>query len=172
MLREKGAVILPRNKGLGADITFRAPRIGNNAKVEVKMVCDITTPNQYSLIKRDQQKQEKLRPCDDELFLIVFFLSLPNYDYRAGSLDGKSYPDRTFRNSGLHDQYRIVKKYLGTVPAWPVDQAFVQDLVLPSRNILAAIRGWCTCFSPPFVFDADIHLKKAVVGVAIWKICD
>jgi len=111
-----------------------------------------------------------LLPSNDDLFLVVFFLNLPNYKYGPGELDGKPYPARTFRNSGLLDQYYRVERCLGIPSDWLVDKPFVQNMTVPPQDVLQTVHRWCGCFSPPFDFDPDVHLKEAIVGIALWQI--
>ena len=103
-----------RNRSRGHDIVFRAG--GQCFSTEVKYVFDCTYDKWYrQAIPADRDKHPD--------YLVVFFVSLPNYYYLPGRYFGKYYRARQTNFVGLSTQYSQVCRFLGQAASWPTGSA-------------------------------------------------
>jgi hypothetical protein len=161
-----------QNKGAGQDVELGGIE-SSRALAEIKMVHTVTMPKYYPCIAADCVKLAmRRRDFDGDLFLVVFFIHLPNYRYPKGVFNGAGFPSRTFRNRGIQDQFERTRNQIGQEPAWPAKAPRIRSLTEPSSEVLAIVERWCALFecSPPWTFDSKEHLSDAAAGYAIWQI--
>lgn len=147
----------------GPDIVFQAE--AGKSTVQVKLLFDCTISKYLVDVEADRSK--------DCSYQVVFFVSLPNFQYPAGRWCGKDKlsPARQVTTSGVEAQYSLVRERLGAA-TWPTDGPLVNELPVFSTAVDAAIQAWLArVFKPkagPWSFDATAQLHGARIAVAVW----
>lgn len=152
-----------RRTGEGQDLTFSNRQTGRPASVEVKLLFDCSQSKHYATTARDWDKLEKVRASgtSGDLFLVVFFHQMPNYDYpkRSGYL----------HHQGIGAQFAELRRYIDRPPLWPVPAPYTHLIGPPSAEVKdLLLKRW-----PPRIdwkLDLSAHLREAGVGVAIWQV--
>ena len=137
--------------------------------VEVKYVFDCTYRKQYRFaIPGDREKNPD--------YQVVFFTSLPNYEYPGGLWYGERQCKRRTETITLvvvAAQYRKLCQFLGPA-SWPrtnsphcVDLSQGTETVTQDRIWRRFIRA-LTKPDEPWAFSTAKHLRGAQVGFAIW----
>jgi hypothetical protein len=149
-----------RNMGKGQDLIFA------DCRVEVKQIHDCTFSKYYPAVGNDWRKLAYIRSHGsvENLFLIVFFVQLPNYEYPVAE-------SRKVNVSWIEDQYKKVRLAINAEPVWPaVSPPFKKPLYAPSRELQdAVIERWKRKFSRVSQFDFKSQLDDAAVAVSIWE---
>lgn len=167
----------------GPDLNFLGPD-GRNIKAEIKLIHDCTEHKYFqNNVAGDLIKLSNARSVDDVLFLVVFFITLPNYWYPSGEWFGKPWESRCkyMKTCGIVDQFDKVKMCLRKTSlrhdlVWPdTGCPHVGGLKALSRRIVTALNGlYAENFHAyalePWRFRPSTHLVGAQVGVAVWRI--
>ncbi|MGD0768895.1 MAG: hypothetical protein ABSB42_11980 [Tepidisphaeraceae bacterium] len=169
-----------RNKGRGQDLIFGPWERGGVAMVEIKLVFDCTVAKYFPSVAADWIKLSMVRAdqFDGDLFLVVFFATLPNYTYPAGSWFGVSGSsrDKYLRNCGIEDQLHKLRRFLHHVPCWPENGSPRAQTLRPlasevSQGLADLYRqNFRTSAAGGWSFQAPTHLRDGAVGVAIWEV--
>ncbi|MDB5357027.1 MAG: hypothetical protein JWN24_3480 [Phycisphaerales bacterium] len=123
--RGPGVGKVVRTKGKGQDLAFEKWENGAPAKIEVKLVYDCTLPKYYGSVAADWDKLQevRLRRFAGDLFLVVFFVQLPGFDYPSGQWPGRAKPAEArrkyLRTCEISSQFRELKKWLAHPQTWP-----------------------------------------------------
>lgn len=158
-----------RNKGKGQDLTVYYKDMAQ-AKIESKLIYDLTNTKYYTSTANDFQKLQSVRSVGfpGSLFLVVYFVQMPNHDYRACLAPEK---DRRLcpGTRGIRNQYQLLKSKLTVQPVWPLDPPHIEDLAW-SHNF-EELKKWHTViFEPTSVWSFETGcLTDAKVGIAIWQ---
>jgi hypothetical protein len=152
-----------RRTGRGQDLTFTHASSDHTAKIEVKLLFDCSYSKHYQSTADDWDKLAKVRtsPSNDDLFLVVFFQQMPQYDYpgRKGYLN----------QCGIHAQFQKLRMHMAGKPAGPQNGLCVHQLAaLTSQTHELASKG--RPVRPNWKLNPEIHLQDASVGFAIWQI--
>jgi hypothetical protein len=138
------------------------------ALVESKLVFDCTTLKYYPKIAADWTKIVGYRTTfpTARLFLVVFFLQLPFYEYLEGL------GSRQCIRRGIAQQYQQLRSVLNQKPVWPGDGIFVRPLAtIVDADVRNAV---CNRFDVAWQlkgksFQLERQLRDAAVGFAIWE---
>ncbi len=155
-----------RNPSFGPDLVFGIEGDPTRYTVEVKQVFDGTLPKYFAAIAADREKG-----CH---FQVIFFVTLPEYDYPAGSWYGSNRiePSRRRHLVGLPRQLGRVAEEMTNEMLLP--SHFVEADLPAGTHIITDERvntrfSWVLTSPFPWRFEAAKHLKDAKVAVAIWR---
>jgi len=155
-----------RNPSSGPDLVFGVDGDSTRYTVEVKQVFDGTLPKYFDAIAADREKG-----CH---FQVIFFLTLPEYDYPAGSWYGSTRiePSRRRHVVGIPRQLGRVSEALGL--DLPLPDHLVEVELPAGTEIITDERvntrfSWALESPFPWRFEAAKHLKDAKVAVVIWQ---
>jgi hypothetical protein len=103
------------------------------------MGCAHGTRNiHYVSVAEDRAKLERERSggFQGDLFLVVFFVQMPAFDYPRGLWSGRDRESCCRKDwlvkSGIASQYEELSRRLTAPPAWPNDGPRVRRLIVPN----------------------------------------
>ncbi|MEA2710787.1 MAG: hypothetical protein QOF78_3388 [Phycisphaerales bacterium] len=171
-----------RRDGEIPDVCCGSAADGTNTLVEIKMIYDCTMEKWYagSGVAGDAEKLRRRRRGGfvGNLYQVVIFVSLPNFDYPAGVWYPPKWTSCPGRGSYLHyrgidAQYRRVRNHQQDPPAWPDgDAPRVVTLAPISADVAGAVDRWFDVIyrpATPWRFVPANHLHDAAVGAGIWS---
>jgi hypothetical protein len=168
-----------RNVGKGQDLSYDAWKYAPAASIEVKLVYDCTLPKYYPSVAADWDKLASLRSkgFSGDLFLTVFFVQMPRYEYPAGRWAGRSRDSLSRQkylcHCGIAAQFSTLTRALPHSASWPLQGSpYVRKLTALIGEPLEVGRRRFEDFQPTvsWQFNAAQHLEDASVGAAIWQI--
>jgi hypothetical protein len=165
VLASRGAVT--RNKWKGQDLLLTGGD-GTEARVEVKQVFDCTLARYYDSVAADLEKLKGVRGrgFGGELFLVVFFVQLPNFRYapRLGK--------RKVVCGGIVGQYERVCAAIGYKASWPDVRPFVVPLTMPrDEHVRAALQTrFEKVHGPASETALGDALEGAGAGMSLWEL--
>jgi len=142
----------------------------------MKPIYDMILPKYYPIAAADLDKLNAVRASGSlaELFFVVFFAQLPNYDYPPGiwygercDLSRSGFPG--FR--GIRSQYERLRQYIPRCQDWPVQGPALHACKWTGDP--NELRRWFGALFQPlgtWRFDPAVQLKDAAVAAAIWSV--